>query len=159
MDNVTWAALAVTLTVLGSLYSWWAFRHRGLAPGLRGVAVTLLVPAAWLTGTLGMFTRIVTAISWWAANLAFSPAVWVGIGSAALSALLLVVARVVDRRQPGAGRAGRDELVEGTGPSSVSGTGTRQVSAGRKPRSRPQEPPPDDEFGDIEELLRRRGIQ
>ncbi|QCX27319.1 cellulose synthase [Nocardioides jishulii] len=157
MDNVTWAALALTLTVLGSLYSWWAFRHRGLAPGLRGVAVTLLVPAAWLTGTLSMFTRIATAISQWATTLAFSPQVWVGIGSAALSGLLLVVARAVDHRRPGAGRAGRGELVEGRG--AVTGRGTRQVSPGTKPGSRPQAPAHDDEFDDIEELLRRRGIQ
>ncbi|MFC6697655.1 cellulose synthase [Nocardioides daphniae] len=148
MDDVTWAALALSLTVLGSLYSWWAFRHRGLAPGLRGVALTLLVVAAWLTGTLGLFTRIATAVSWWATNLVLSPAVWVGIGAAGTSGLLLVVARLLDRRRPGVERRRQDSLGH---------TGSAQVTAReRRPRSKESH---DDELDEIEELLRRRGIE
>lgn len=146
---MTWAALAVTLTALGSLYTWWSFRHHGLAAGLRGVALTLLVPAAWLTGTLALITRISTALSWWATHLVLSPAVWIGIGAACTSALLFVVARGVDRRRP-VGRPQPGSLPAGEATAAVPG-GSRS----RKPTPRG---PQDDEFADIEELLRRRGI-
>ena len=52
LDSTTWAALALTLTVIGAVLSWVAWRRRGPAAGLRGLGWTLLPVAAWLTGTL-----------------------------------------------------------------------------------------------------------
>lgn len=141
MDDVTWGALAFALTVLGGVYTWWAFRHRGAAAGLRGLALTLLPPAAWLTGTLGMFTQIVRAIGSWATHLVLSPIVWAGIAAAGTSVLLWLVATGLDRWRPVEGRDGRDAVPGGTG-----GTGGTGAGAG-------------DEFADIEELLRRKGIE
>ena len=73
MDDVTWGALALVLTMLGGFYTWWAYRNRGATPALRALALTLLPAAAWLTGTLKMFTRIVDAVVDWATDLVFSP--------------------------------------------------------------------------------------
>lgn len=151
MDDVTWGALAFALTVLGGVYTWWAFRHRGAAAGLRGLALTLLPPAAWLTGTLGMFTQIVRAIGSWATHLVLSPIVWAGIAAAGTSVLLWLVATGLDRWRPvegrrprrerrlDSGRDGRDAVPGGTGGTGGAGAG--------------------DEFADIEELLRRKGIE
>lgn len=146
MDDVTWGALALALTALGGAWTWWAFRHRGVASGLRGLAITLLPPAAWLTGTLGMFTQIARSVTWWATGLVFSPAVWVGIAAASTSVLLWVIAKGVDRRHPAVpARGARGPRAADHAPAapSVKAKG----SAG------------DDDFADIEELLRRKGIE
>ncbi|MGD9960260.1 hypothetical protein [Nocardioides sp.] len=141
MDDVTWGALALVLTVLSGGYTWWAFRHRGLAAGARGAAVTLLPPAAWLTGTLRMFTRIIDAITDWATHLVFSPSVWLGIILAGVSVVLFGVA----------GRMGRSEP---TPASDTPKAAPRQVnpSAGRPA------PAIDDDLAEIEAILKKRGI-
>lgn len=146
MDDVTWGALALALTALGGAWTWWAFRHRGPAAGLRGLAITLLPPAAWLTGTLGMFTRIAGAITWWASGLVLSPAVWVGITAASTSVLLWLVAKGLDRRHPAVSSRRRrgSEAAE---------------AAPTHPSVKSKGPAVDDDFADIEELLRRKGIE
>ena len=73
---MTWAALTAVLTALGAAWTWYAFRHRGLASGLRGSGLTLLPPAAFLTGTLEMFTEIGGSVFDWATGVVLSPAVW-----------------------------------------------------------------------------------
>lgn len=146
MDAVTWAALTLTLTLLFSAYAWWAFRHRGLAPGIRGIALALLPAAAWLTGTLEMFTEIATSVSHWASRLVLSPRVWVGIGAAGLATLLFLVSRVVDARRPRARVGGGRTRGAVTGGATPAPGAAKPAAAG-------------DEFSEIEELLRRKGIQ
>jgi len=58
VDDVTWAALTLTLTILGAIWTWLSFQRRGLASGLRAAAFTLLPLAAYLTRTLRLITRI-----------------------------------------------------------------------------------------------------
>ena len=58
VDDVTWGALTLTLTAIGGFYTWWAYKTRGMTPAIRGLAITLLPAAAWLTGTLRLFTEI-----------------------------------------------------------------------------------------------------
>ena len=79
MDDVTWGALAATLTLLGGLYTWFAFRRRGFVAGLRGVGITLIPAALLLTDTLQLVTTIGSAIGDWAIDFAFSPSNWLGI--------------------------------------------------------------------------------
>lgn len=144
MDDLTWGALTLTLTLLGGVWTWLAFRRRGVASGVRGAAVTLLPAAAWLTGTLQMFTEVAGAVGDWAAHLVLSPTVWLGIALAGVSALLFVVSGALRNR----GRGGPPE----------------RPAAGRRKRSdelgaaRPTAPPLDDELADIEAILRKRGI-
>ena len=66
------------LTALGAAWTWYAFRNRGAASGLRGAGLTLLPPAAFLTGTLEMFTEIGGSVVDWATSLVLSPIVWAG---------------------------------------------------------------------------------
>jgi hypothetical protein len=144
VDETTWGALAVVLTLLGGGYTYWAFRHRGAAAGTRGAALTLLPAAAWLTGTLKMFTRIVDAVVDWATRLVFSPSVWIGLGLAGLAVVLFVISGMMRTRGlGGATRSGKPPAREL--PASSSG-----------PRSQPVV---DDEMADIEAILRKRGIQ
>lgn len=136
IDPVLWA-LALSLSTLAGIWSFFAFRRRGPAAGLRGVAVTLLPLAALLTGTLTLVMRIIDAVAGWAAGLVFSPLMWAGLVLLALSLGLFAVARVLPARAPE--RAGRSGIGQGA------------------PAATPVEPV-DAEMAEIEALLRRRGI-
>ncbi len=109
MDDVTWGALTFSLTALGGFYTWWAYKNRGATPAMRGLAITLLPAAAWLTGTLRMFTRIADAISDWAVHLAFSPKVWLGVILAAMSVGLFLLSGFLSGRGIGGGTPRRTE--------------------------------------------------
>lgn len=153
MDEVTWAALAAVLTALGAAWTWHAFRHRGVASGLRGAGLTLLPPAALLTGTLEMFTEIGGSVLDWATSLVLSPVVWIGIVLTGISVLLLGSSAFLRARghggNPGADTPGR------SGPKPAPATARR---AGLPPASGRGEPAIDDDMADIEAILKRRGI-
>jgi len=138
MDSAAWAALMAALTVLSALLTVRAFRRRGAAAGLRGVAVTLLPPAAWLTGTLEMFTEIAGSVTDWATGLVFNPFVWMGTALFGTSGLLFVISGRMRGRATSEGRGQQTPAVSGTGakaPATV-----------------------DDDLADIEDLLRKHGI-
>ncbi|MGA8846433.1 MAG: hypothetical protein WB471_07470 [Nocardioides sp.] len=147
MDDVAWTALALSLTLVGGIYTYLAYRRRGLAAGLRGAALTLLPLAAYLTDTLRMFTRIGQAVTDWATGLVFSPVVWLGVVVAGLSVLLVGASRLVERRGP-------------SGPSRARGT-TRAAPDGRpavEGASAGSTNLVDDDLAEIEAILRNRGI-
>lgn len=163
MDQATWAALAAALTVAGAIWTWAAFRRRGVVNGLRALGITMLVPAAWLTGTLEMGTEIAGSISDWATGLVFDIRTWIGVGLAGLGVLLVFVSGILRDRAIARGQQG-----QGT-----SGAGTRSVGAGGAPGELPPaapsrgaggrkgstQAPVDDEMAEIEAMLRKRGIQ
>ena len=146
VDDVTWGALTLTLTLVGGIWTWFAFRNRGVASGLRGAGLTLRPAAAWLTGTMEMFTEIGGSVADWATHLVLGPTVWAGVLLAGGSALLLFVSGVLRSRGVGARPTDRP-AVEGS-PRAVE-------------RARPDgkgAPAIDDDLADIEALLKKRGI-
>jgi heme exporter protein D len=149
VDEVTWAALAAVLTGLGAAWTWYAFRNRGLASGLRGAGLTLLPPAAWLTGTLEMFTEIGGSVADWATGLVLDPRVWAGVVLSGLAVVLLVVSGVVRDRALASGRATRQ-------PPETTGSGKKKQLPGASAGGEPAVA--DDDLSEIEEILRRRGI-
>ena len=136
VDDAAWAALALSLTVAGSIWTWVAFRRRGLASGLRALGFTLLPVAAYLTKTLQLVTGIAGEVSDWVANLVWNPLVWSGVLLGGLSVVLFVVSGMLRSRERG-------------------GAETQQLRPGRAPTSAPVV---DDEMAEIEALLRKRGI-
>jgi heme exporter protein D len=148
VDDASWAALTLSLTVAGGIWTWLSFRRRGLASGLRALAFTLLPLAAYLTKTLRMFTQIADAIGTWAANLAFNPFVWSGIVVAGVSVVLFVVSGMLRARElgkGGAGKAGSSGELPAKGSAKGTAKGTPALSG-------------DDDLAEIEALLRKRGI-
>ncbi len=140
----------VSLTIVCALGTIRAFRSRGRASGIRGLAITLLPVSAWLTGTLEMFTEIAGSVTDWATGLVLNPFVWTGIGLFGTSALLFIVsgrmrARALDR-----------------GPASPAATTPGAPSApaidARRRAAPAKDSVGDDEMADIEEMLRKRGI-
>jgi hypothetical protein len=149
VDEVTWGALTLTLTAIGAVWTWLAFQRRGVASGLRGAAYTLLPAAAFLTGTLEMFSEIGGSVADWATHLVFSPTVWLGIMLAGVSVVLFGVSGKLRSRQLGDAKPRHDKAV---GDSSNPRAG-ELPAAGRK-----GEPAIDDDMAEIEAILRKRGI-
>lgn len=152
MDEAAWGALALTLTLLGGLYTWFAYQRRGLAAGMRGAALTLLPVAAWLTDVLKLLTRVGDAVGDWAVRLAFSPSLWAGLVLGGVSVVLFVVSGFMANRDLGttprrakqakSAAPGRGEL-----PAAPPATGAPTLDSGV-----------DAEMAEIEAILRKRGI-
>jgi hypothetical protein len=162
-DSVAWFPLCAGLTGLGLVLSWMALRRRGAGAGLRGAAWSLLPLAAYLTGAVEMLWRVGTAIADWVGGFVFSPRVWLGVIVTVLAVLLFMVSGALRRR---AGRRGGTRL-EGAnrpavGPGAAGQPATGRGSLERAPAGRgaPRKgkADADDEFAEVEEILRRRGI-
>jgi len=138
VDDVAWGALAVALTVLGGIWTWFAYRRRGFAAGMRGAAFTLLPIAAYLTKTLQMFGEIGDAVADWATALVFSPRVWLGVVVAGVAGVLFVVSGWLGARQ-------------GERPKKVKSADQPREVGGAAPAA-------DDDLADIEAILKSRGI-
>lgn len=142
VDAATWQALGLVLTLIGLGLSAVVWSRRGPARGLRGIAWSLVPLAAGLTGVLRLGWQVGDAVVQWAGRLVFSPTVWLGLLVAALSAVLFVVSgAMLRRRSPARG---------------VPASGSPAL-----PRTRSTEPaaPAGDDMADIEEILRKHGIQ
>jgi len=156
MDDVSYGALALALTLAAGAYAWFSYQRRGLGAGLKGAGIAVLPIAAYLTKTLEMFGRIADAIGDWAVRLVFSPVVWVGIVLAGIGIVLYTVGRVIDQR--GGGRPARTKSVEAGTAARSTASASALASAPASNRSGKHPAPVDDDLADIEALLKNRGI-
>ncbi|GGM12456.1 hypothetical protein GCM10010129_65650 [Streptomyces fumigatiscleroticus] len=125
-----------------------AYRKRFLAAAR--IAAYALVP-------LGL---VMTGVVDWLADTAFSPTAWAGFGVLGASWLLFASTRAVERRRGGTrkeraqARAARRGAVapEASAPSLGPGAG------GSRPAARPAGRSGDDDFSDIEAILKKHGI-
>ncbi len=145
MDEAAWGALTLSLTVLGGIYTWFAFRSRGFVAGLRGVGFTIIPVALLLTDTLEMATKIGSAVGDWVGGFAFSPASWLGIILAVASVTCFVAAGFLAERGVGA-------------PPSEKKPDRKELSKGKGTKKEPVLSDVDPEMAEIEALLRKRGI-
>ncbi len=154
IDSTTWAALALVLTIVGAALSWLAWRRRGLAAGVRGLAWTLLPLAAWLTGTLKLAASILEDVINWAARLVFSPAVWLGVVVAGAAAVLWFVSGLMRSRGIGV----RDDAREAP-PKQAKQVASGKQTAPQK-AAEPKKAGQDDieDMDEIEAILKRHGI-
>jgi hypothetical protein len=142
VDDAAWAALTLSLTVLGGIWTWMSFRRRGVLAAMRALGFTLLPLAAYLTKTLQMFTHIVDAITSWATHLVFSPVVWLGVLLGGFGITLIVVSGMMRSRRLG-------KAQDGSAPELPSGRAPRKAAVGTDT---------DPEMDEIEAILRKRGI-
>lgn len=166
-DQIAWLPLCAGVTIAGLVLSFLAFRRRGAAAGTRVAAWALLPLAAYLTGALQALWTIGTTIVGFVTSLVFNPVVWAGVAVAGLSVVLFVVSGVLRGRklakasqaapaQPraqGGAKGQAQGRLEGRpqAPAAPAQTGKPAVAA-------PEERKSDDDFSDIEDILRRRGI-
>src|SRR5215831_8503302 len=78
-DQIAWLPLTAGLTLAGLIVSFFVWRRRGTAAGLRGVAWSLLPLAAYLIGAIQLLWTFGTAIAHFASSFVFSQRVWAGI--------------------------------------------------------------------------------
>ncbi|WP_028647040.1 hypothetical protein [Nocardiopsis sp. CNT312] len=146
-------AVGAVLSAVGLIVSFVLWRRRGAALGLRGLAWSLVPLAVALLGLMGVVWEFVRGVAGVLTGLLFSPLVWAGAVLAGLAVVLYVVSGVMRARGTGTGRGGSTEAKGSKGGGSD--------AAGRVGPAEPKgkrESPADSDFGDIEELLRKRGI-
>jgi len=157
-SQIAWLPLTAGLTLAGLIISFFVWRRRGVAAGLRGVAWSLLPLAAYLIGAIELLWRFGTAIGNFAASFVFSPKVWAGIIVVIVSVVLFVVAgrlRGRGKRRVGA-KAASQEAGTGASPAVSGGKPAKAVSPAKKRQANGLD---DDDLGDVAEILRRRGIR
>ncbi|GAA1606289.1 MULTISPECIES: hypothetical protein [Kribbella] len=161
-DASTLLPLCAGLTLLGLIGSWFAWRRRGIAAGTRGVAWSLLPVSLYMTGLLKVLWEVVRSVVSWAAHLIFSPTVWAGVALFGVSVVLYVVSGVARGRTPKekapkkpASPAG--ELTS-TGPAPASATTTQAAAPSKGPSKGKAKQQESSEFDEIEDILKRHGI-
>jgi hypothetical protein len=137
----------VAVTVVGLVLSGLAWRRKGARSGIRGVAWSLLPAAAWLTHSLGLVGRIVSAVVRFGAGFVFSPEAWLGVILVGISVLFFLVSgglplvgsRRRHRKQVDSGREEPRAPVAGTSRRAA-------VESG------------DDDLADVRDILKKHGI-
>lgn len=147
-SQIAWLPLTGGLTLIGLVASWFAWRRRGAAAGLRLAAWSLLPIAAYLTGVIELLWRFGSAIVSFSASFVFSPKVWSGIIVAIVAVVLFVVSgQLRGRARKRSGGAGRPATTAAA-PGKAIGTATPKAAS-----------LDDDEFGDVADILRKHGIR
>ncbi|MFI6297411.1 cellulose synthase [Nonomuraea sp. NPDC050790] len=164
-DTILWLPVCAGATGLGLVLSFLAWRRRGVTAGVRGVAWSLLPIAAYLTGAHALIWGIVASAVGFVTGLVagiINPFVWAGIVLAGLSAVLFVASGVMRKR--GVGGAKPKQPKQAKVKSGVKTAETPAAQAPTAPQAVNPSPAPakgrtnDDDFSDIEEILKRRGI-
>lgn len=155
-DQIAWLPLCAGLTGVGLVVSFLLLRRRGAAAGLRLAAWSLIPMAAYLTGALPTLWRVGTALVGFVTGLVLSPSVWAGVALTGLAVVLWLVSGVLRGR----GRAAKPAKPRPEAPASQTPAVTRGTSTGAIGRAAEpaKKPAADDDFSDIEEILKRRGI-
>ncbi|MET7465211.1 cellulose synthase [Nonomuraea sp. NPDC005501] len=164
-EQIPWMALCAGLTIAGLVLSFLAFRRRGAAAGMRAAAWALLPVAAYLTGALQALWTIGATVVGFVTSLVLNPLVWAGVAVAGLSVVLFVVSGVmrgrVLAREGGSrkGRKARREEVTGQAATGQEGAAGRPAQPGKPAVEATPKRKSDEDFSDIEDILRRRGIK
>ncbi|HEX6446627.1 MAG TPA: cellulose synthase [Streptosporangiales bacterium] len=150
--QVLWLPVAAGLSGVGLLISIVLWRRRGAASGLRAASWSLLPIGLYLVGLLGVLVPFGFRLASWAAHLVFSLSAWLGLAVIGLAVLLWIVSGVMLGRRRARADAEDGDTAVGPGRDSA----TKQVTTGRS--SGKAKASDEDEFSDIEEILKRRGI-
>jgi hypothetical protein len=164
-NDLTLLPFCVGLTLLGLIGSWAAWRRRGLASGVRGVAWSLLPVSLYMTGLLELLWDVVKSVTSWVAHLIFSPTVWAGAALFGVSIVLYVVSGLAKARRGDAPAAEKKTAKpkpasDAIGELTASGPPAASAQPAKKPakQSKPAKGQESSEFDEIEDILKRHGI-
>lgn len=133
-----------------------AYRRRFVA-ATRLAAFSLLPIGLAMAGLIGLGGKIIQAFSSWAADLVFKPTVWTGFAVLALAVVLYMIARLAQARSGGKPAQAADPAVaEPAGRPAAPAASAPAVRSGRK--SAPAKQSGNEDFSDIEEILKKHGI-
>jgi hypothetical protein len=170
-SQIAWLPLCGGLTGVGLVASYLAYRRRGFAAGLRTVGWSLLPMAAYLTQSVQTLWDMGVKLVDFATGFILSPERWAGIALVGVAVVAFVVSGLLRRTRPakdGEGKssatkssAAKNKAVKGrTGKTSpaTAGAAPKQAIERRSGRNAAALPGDDDDFSDIEKILRDRGI-
>jgi hypothetical protein len=160
-SQIAWLPLCGGLTGAGLVASYLVYRRRGFAAGLRGVAWSLLPLAAYLTESVQTLWDMGVKLVDFATGFVFSPERWAGIALVGVSLVAFAVSGLLRR-----GRAVADGEADGTGvrgraarqDAATAGAAPKRQALERRPGKQPAKVSDDDDFSEIENILRNRGI-
>ena len=168
-SQIAWLPLCGGVTGVGLVASYLVYRRRGFASGLRAAAWSLLPMAAYLTQSVQTLWDMGVKLVDFATGFVLSPERWAGIALVGVAVVAFVVSGLLLRRTRPAkdgpsGRAVKDGTGKGgTGKASTVGAGKagaapKQALERRSSRAAADLPADDDDFSEIEKILRNRGI-
>ncbi|MDJ1132323.1 hypothetical protein [Streptomyces iconiensis] len=160
------AALSAAGLAVAFLTAW----RRRFVAATRIAAVSLLPVGLAMSGLVGLAGKIGKAVGTWAADLVLKPTVWAGFGVLACAVVLYVIARFASGRAAGSSGAGRKERRaaaradqrQATEPAAGApslGSGASQAPANPPAKAKkPGSSGGDEDFSDIEAILKKHGI-
>jgi hypothetical protein len=165
-SQIAWLPLCGGVTGIGLVASYLAYRRRGFTAGLRGVAWSLLPMAAYLTQSVQTLWDMGVKLVDFATGFVFSPERWAGIALAGVALVAFVVSGLMRRTRPAkdgapSGRAVKSSSDKpGKGKAGVGkpDTAPKQAIERHSTRKAAAQPGDDDDFSEIEKILRNRGI-
>lgn len=162
LTMTTGLTLGAILTLVGLLISFFVWRRKGLAYGLRGVSWSLLPLVAGLLGLMNILWQTVVGVVGILVGLLFNPLVWTGVVLAGLMVVLYVASGFMKSKGIGVKPGARPQDKAREKGEGTPAAGAGQPAAGQVTAPQPKQakaPAMDDDFGDIEALLRKRGIE
>ena len=149
----TWLSIGgwvcVAVTVVGLVLSVGLLAKGKISRGTRGIAWSLIPLAAYLAHAVGLLGRIGSAVVQFAGGFVFSTRAWLAVILLGLSVLLFLLSGGLPllrwRRKRKAAARGR--------------TTSGQATASAPPERGEPAVSGNDGLGDVEEILRRRGIK
>jgi hypothetical protein len=159
-SQIAWFPLCAGVTGVGLVGSYLAYRRRGFAAGLRGVAWSVLPLAAYLTQSVQTLWDMGVKLVDFATGFVFSPERWAGIALVGLAFVAFVVSGVLRRTRPAKDGAAEDGAVRGRAAKQKAAKGGPAPKQALERRSNRQAAAAgdDDDFREIEQILRNRGI-
>ncbi|MFI0422694.1 cellulose synthase [Spongiactinospora sp. 9N601] len=168
MNQIAWLPLCAGVTGVGLVISFLLLRRRGAAAGLRAAAWSLLPMAAYLTGALPVLWNIGSSVVGFVTGLVFSPTVWIGVALTGLAVVLYLVSGFLrgrgrakaDRRTGAAAEPAQRQAAPAQPRPGVAAPAPPAAATQPLPTRRPAsaKKAADDDFSDIEDILKRRGI-
>lgn len=143
--------LCVGLTLLGLIATGLAWRRGNKGRVIQCAALALAPIALYFTGLLRLIWAAIVAIGHWAEGVVFSPAVWFGLVLLGICIVAWVVGGMVARRSA----TKKKKAATAAAPKQVAGSGKGKTPVPAKQAT----PPVDDDFAEIEALLKKRGIE
>jgi hypothetical protein len=160
----TWLSIAtgttcLIVTIVGLILSAIAWRKKGIRSGMRGAAWSLLPLVMYLTNSIRLVGRLGSAIVAFAGSFVFSPKAWLGVILFFVAVLLFLISGGIPLL---GGTRKRNKARRDRARSQQQLAGSQQLSTPAPPARQQADTPPaasDDDLGDVQEILRRRGIK
>ncbi|MBR8743990.1 cellulose synthase [Nocardiopsis sp. MG754419] len=156
--------LGAALAALGLIITFFVWRRKGAAFGLRGLAWSMLPLVAGLLGLMNVVMQFVLGLFGVLAGLVFNPIVWAGVALVPLMVILYVAsgfmkARGVGVKQAGAKAERPQGDASGAAPKGKPAAGPAQPAAGQVKAPEQKKSGGGEDFDEIEALLRKHGIE